>query len=91
MEFTSELQLAIVSATVAVAVGGSVALFGHGPVLGLIGRLAGVALRRRRLTTLLLGSMASGGIAAANAIGLEPAAATDAVSWFHNQIESWQI
>ena len=89
MEFTSELQLATVSAAVALVVGGSVAVFGHGPVLRLIGRLAGFAVRRRGLTTLLLGSLASGGIAAANAVGLEPPAATDAVMWFQGQIDSW--
>ena len=89
MEIPAELQLAAISASAALLIGGSVAVFGHGPVLSVIARAGGFAMRRRRLTTLALGLVASVGLAVANAVGMEPAPSQDAFSWFQSQVGSW--
>lgn len=85
----AELQIALISAAIALPVGGAVAVFGAGPVLSTLAKAARFTMRRRRLTTLALGAAAAGGLAAANAIGLEPAVTGDAVSWFQAQINGW--
>lgn len=89
MDIPAELQLALISAVTALLVGGLVALLGLRPLAAFGVRAAGFFLRRRRLTTLALGAAASGGLAVANAVGLEPAAAGDAVGWFQSQINGW--
>ncbi|MEE2565587.1 hypothetical protein [Hyphobacterium marinum] len=89
MDIPAELQIALVSAAIALPVGGAVVLFGAGPVLTTLARAARFTLRRRRLATLALGAAASGGLAAANAVGLEPVVTGDAVAWFQSQIDGW--
>lgn len=86
MFITPEIELAAVSAAAALLIGGAVAVFGHRAVLGLASRIAGFFVRRRLLSTLTLGAITSGGLAVANATGLEPAAAGDAFSFFQDNL-----
>lgn len=86
MLIAPEIELAAVSAGAALLIGGAIALFGHRAVLGLVFRIGRLMARRRLVSTLTLGALASGGLAVASATGLEPAAAGDAFSFFQDNL-----
>lgn len=86
MFISPELEVAAISAAAALLIGGAVALFGHRAVLGAAWRASRLIARRRLYSSLVLGALASGGLVAANATGLEPAAAGDAFSFFQNNL-----
>lgn len=86
MFINPEIEIAAVSAAAALLIGGAVALFGHRAVLALAWRAGRFFARRRFYSSLALGALASGGLAVANATGLEPTAAGDAFSFFQNNL-----
>jgi hypothetical protein len=86
MFISPELEIAAISAGAALLIGGAVALFGHRAVLTAAWRIGRVIARRRFYSSLVLGALASGGLVAANATGLEPTAAGDAFSFFQNNL-----
>ena len=77
----AELDLVIVSALFALVLGGAVRLFGARWLLVSLGRAGGFAMRRRGLSTALLGATASAGLAVANAIGLQAPGLAGGFNW----------
>ena len=90
MTISAEFDLVAVSASAALVLGGSVRLFGARWLFACLRQVAGLAMRRRGVSTALLGITASAGLAAASAIGLQPPEFTNAVSWFHGQFSDVQ-
>lgn len=80
-----ELELVAVSAGLALVIGSLVRIFGAKWLFSILRHLGGFALRRRAVSTAVLGATASAGLAAASAFGLQPPELGDAVSWFQSQ------
>jgi len=80
-----QLELVAVSAGAALIVGSLVRIFGSRWLFMALRHGAGFLMRRRGVSTAVLGVAASGGLAAASAIGLQPPEFGDAVSWFQGQ------
>jgi len=81
----TQMDLVLVSAGAALTIGGAVRIFGSNWLFASFHHVAGFALRRRGISTALLGAAASTGLAAAHALGVQPVEMGDAVSWFQSQ------
>ncbi|WP_109261467.1 hypothetical protein [Hyphobacterium indicum] len=82
----TEMDLVLVSAGAALIIGSAVRLFGSRWLFDSLRHIVGFVLRRRGVSTALLGAAASTGLAAASALGVQPVEMGDAVSWFQSQV-----
>ena len=80
-----ELALVAVSAGLALIIGSLVRIFGAKWLFTALRHVGGFAMRRRGVSTAVLGATASAGLAAASAFGIQPPELGDAVSWFQSQ------
>ena len=86
MEFLPDyLDIIPVAALCALLIGGAVRAFGSKWLFTALRHVAGFAMRRRGVSTALLGATASAGLAAASALGVQPVEMGDAVGWFQSQ------
>ncbi|MEE2527291.1 hypothetical protein V0U79_13070 [Hyphobacterium sp. HN65] len=81
----AELDLVAVSAGSALIMGSVVRIFGARWLFSILRHVGGFAMRRRAVSTAVLGATASAGLAAASAFGLQPPEFGDAVGWFQSQ------
>lgn len=81
----TEMDLVLVSAGTALVIGSAVRIFGSRWLFASFRHIAGFALRRRGISTALLGAAASTGLAAAHALGVQALEMGDAVGWFQSQ------
>lgn len=79
------LDIIPVAALCALLIGGAVRAFGSRWLFDSVRHIAGFAVRRRGVSTALLGAAASTGLAAASALGVQPLEMGDAVGWFQSQ------
>lgn len=80
----AEMDLVLVSAGTALIIGSAVRIFGSEWLFDGLRHMARFAVRRRGVTTALLGAAASTGLAAASALGVQPLEMGDAVGWFQS-------
>jgi len=86
MEFLpANMDLVLVSSGAALIIGSAVRVFGSQWLFTLLRHVAGFLVRRRGISTAILGAAASTGLAAASALGVQPPEMGDAVSWFQSQ------
>lgn len=81
----TEMDLVLVSAGTALIIGSAIRIFGSKWLFDTARLIAGFAVRRRGVSTALLGAAASTGLTAASALGVQPLEMGDAVSWFQSQ------
>jgi hypothetical protein len=81
----TQMDVVFVSAGAALIIGGAVRVFGSKWLFTGLRHVAGFVMRRRGVSTAILGAAASTGLAAASAFGIQPPEMGDAVSWFQSQ------
>jgi len=81
----ANMDLVLVSSGAALIIGSAVRIFGSKWVFTALRHIAGFAMRRRGVSTAILGAVASTGLAAASALGIQPVEMGDAVGWFQLQ------
>jgi hypothetical protein len=81
----TQMDVVLVSAGAALIIGGAVRVFGSKWLFTGLRHIAGFVMRRRGVSTAILGAAASTGLAAASVLGIQPLEMGDAVSWFQSQ------